>query len=103
MHMTFRLVLQMPKEDLETLTGIEERLEQQLMNDSGEIDGHDIGNGKGNIFIFTSDPKRTFTKLKPALEEMGLLKLLTIAYSESGEDDFQVIWPKDSSELFSLS
>ena len=61
----YQLVLQFcgdSLQDLDELIALEDELIEQL-GDSADVDGHDVGSGETNIFIFTSDPKQTFERI----------------------------------------
>ena len=46
-------------EDYDAMLALEDELIEAL-GDTADIDGHDIGAGETNIFIFTSAPEQTF-------------------------------------------
>ena len=80
-------------------------LEQQLITVLGEgaVDGHDMGSGEANIFILTPDPPHTFQQLVPVLQRAGRLTDVTAAYRVIGNDEYQVLWPANSSRKFSVA
>ena len=61
--MEYMLVLQWPSsstaKELDLLISREDQIREDI-GDHGNVDGHDIGSGEMNIFIFTEDPKATF-------------------------------------------
>ena len=64
--MKYELVLQFDasnSEDFDQLIAVEDRLESALGN-LHEVDGHDFGSGKMNIFIHTNDPDSAFDLIK---------------------------------------
>jgi len=52
------------------MIALEEDLIEKL-GDSADVDGHDMGSGERNIFIFTSDPVRTFPKPEQSWSARG--------------------------------
>ncbi len=59
------------------------------------MDGHDVGSGETNIFIFTADPRSTFDRAKPILQQRQQLGRVTAAYRPMGGNRFTVIWPQE--------
>ena len=41
-------------DDFDAMVALEEELTEEL-GDSADVDGHDVGSGETNIFIYTSD------------------------------------------------
>jgi hypothetical protein len=89
--MKYMLVMQFAgdsEKDFEALIGLEDQLTQALPEDA-EVDGHDIGSGQGNIFIFTDNPQSAFDAARPVLQKARRLNNATVAYREgrSGPSD----------------
>ena len=100
--MDYQLVLQFrgdSLQDFDAMVALEDELIAEL-GDSADVDGHDVGSGETNIFIFTSDPARTFQQARPALERRQSLQAVTAAYRRVGGEQFTVIWPEDSRQEF---
>lgn len=65
--MDYQLVLQFEGDSFEILDSIVE-LEDNLieaLDDIAEVDGHEVGSGEANIYIFTSDPSVAFQSKRP--------------------------------------
>jgi hypothetical protein len=80
-------------------------LEQTLAGISGlvgEIDGHDIGVGEANIFIFTADPLATMHQCLLPIELAGLTASLGAGYREVGDEHYVRVWPVDERAEFSI-
>lgn len=98
--MQYQLVLQFrgdSLEDFDKVVAVEDALIEAL-GDSADVDGHDVGSGETNIFLFTADPKSTFECAKPVLETRNLLNSVTAAYRGVDDDRFTVftvIWPEN--------
>lgn len=102
--MRYQLVLQFAAgtiSDYDALIAIEHQLIDTLGDNM--VDGRDMGSGKANIFILTSDPQRTFRQLAPLLVRTGRMPAVTAAYRRTGEDCYHVLWPENSSGQFSLA
>ena len=100
--MDYQLVFQFrgdALEDFDAMVALEDELIAEL-GDSAKVDGHDIGSGETNIFIFTSDPAQTFRQARPVLERKQSLQSVTAAYRRVDGEQFTVIWPEGSQEKF---
>jgi hypothetical protein len=99
--MKYQLVLQWSEfssKDYDLLIEIEDILIDNLDN-SCEIDGHDVGSGQMNIFIHTDDPKMTFNSIKTLLDSRDFWSDVRIAYREIAGGDYTVLWPKNLYEF----
>jgi hypothetical protein len=104
-NMEYQLVLQFSGDsinDLDDIVTLENHL-IEILGSEADVDGHDIGSGQANIFIFTSDPAFTFESTKKILEHKGLLRTVTAAYREIDDDNYIVVWPKDSRIKFEIT
>jgi len=70
------------------------RSNREDIGDHGNVDGHDIGSGEMNIFIFTEDPKATFERVKNIGSIPNHMNNLKAGYREVGEDDFVPLYPE---------
>ena len=103
--MDYQLVLQFRGDslaDFDAMVALEDELTNQL-GDSADVDGHDVGSGETNIFIFTSDPAATFRRARPVLESRQQLQAVTAAYREVEGESYTVIWPEDSQREFKIT
>jgi hypothetical protein len=99
--MQFQLTLQFRGDslgDYDAMAALEDELREEL-GDSADVDGHDVGSGETNIFIFTSDPAATFQLVRRALERTQRLQAVTAAYREVDGERYTVIWPEGLSEF----
>jgi hypothetical protein len=102
--MDYQLVFQFRGDslaDYDAMIALEDELIAEL-GDSADVDGHDVGSGETNIFIFTSDPAATFDRARPALDRRQQLQTVTAAYRKVGGERYTVIWPEGSRVEFSL-
>jgi hypothetical protein len=100
----FQLVLQFcgdSLQDLDAIVALEDQLVSTL-GDSADVDGHDVGSGQANIFIFTTDPSGTFTAAKPVLKAAKMLDDVVAAYRDVNDEAFTVIWPSGYQKRFAL-
>jgi hypothetical protein len=100
----YQLVLQFRGDSLgefDAMVALEDELIEHL-GDSADVDGHDVGSGECNIFIFTSDPVATFDRAKAVLERRQQLRTVTAAYREVEGENYTLIWPEDSRAEFRL-
>jgi hypothetical protein len=101
----YQLVLQFHSDslqDFDEMVALEDELIEQL-GDSADVDGHDVGSGETNIFIFTSDPATTFRRARPVLESRRKLQAVTVAYREVEGESYTVIWPVGSKRKFAIT
>jgi len=102
--MKYLLILQFSgdtDEDLDAFVDLEDQLAHAL-GENADVDGHDIGSGQTNLFIFTSDPSATFEAAKPVLQKAKMLNSLTAAFRDLDGEDYTVIWPSDSKKAFDV-
>ena len=96
--MNYQLVIQFPltdasADDFDKLLVIENELDLTL-RDTHQVDGHDIGSGEMNIFIFTNNPNEAFELAKNTLSEKDLNKIM-VAFRDINSDKYSVIWPEN--------
>jgi hypothetical protein len=93
--MTYKLVLQWPAvslSDYEGLIATEELISNALSEKDATVDGHDMGSGEMNIFIFTDFPEAVFVQIRQILEK-HVLETARVAYKGVGEAEYIVLWP----------
>jgi hypothetical protein len=98
--MTYRLVIQIAGDNLDWLEKAEDKL-INLLEPYHEVDGHDIGSNKMNLFIVTNAPQEAFETSKKAFTAQEL-KQIKAAFRESNGDNYFVIWPLDSAGEFRI-
>jgi hypothetical protein len=100
--MKYQLVLQFAGPaslDLDDLIALEDELTRQVPAGAA-IDGHDIGAGEANIFIWTSDPASTYAAIAPTLRSR--LTEWGAAYRAEKSDEFVRVWPAGSTTPFAV-
>ena len=83
------------------LLNIENTINQGL-GPVGMVDGHDIGAGEMNVFIFTNNAKAAFDKTMSLIQGMYDLKGLIVGYRKFEEEDDTPMSPPGS-ECFRVS
>lgn len=99
MAQRFQLVLQFDAKkpnDLEDLVRIEDMF-RDVLGPKANVDGHDVGAGEFNIFIFTSALEETFERAQALLSAHCPLRKFKAAYREPEAEDFVILWPLDLS------
>lgn len=95
--MKYQLVIQLPEElygDLDWIADLEDQLDESIVD--AEIDGHDIGSGKVNVFIHSTNPMNALQTAKNILEENDVnFENIKIAYREIGSDYYIPLWPEN--------
>ena len=76
----YQLVLQWPntdRTDFDHLIYFENTLYDRLSRRLGKVDGHDIGSGEMNIFIFTDKPEKAFEECRSLIRSSRLVSGLS--------------------------
>jgi hypothetical protein len=63
------------------------------------VDGHDLGAGEFNIFLFTDDPSGTFRSIQALPETGALSPSMAAAYRPVDGEDYIVLWPPGSTRF----
>lgn len=101
----YQLVLQWPTtdaSDFDHLIHFENTLDTRLSRRLGEVDGHDIGSGEMNIFIFTDKPEKTFVECRSLIQSSRLVAGLSAAYRPVDGEGYIRLWPEGSTESFGI-
>ncbi|MFW2372450.1 MAG: hypothetical protein ACN4GM_04960 [Gammaproteobacteria bacterium] len=104
--MNYQLVIQFPltgasADYFDRILMIENELNLAL-RDKHQVNGHDIGAGKINIFINTNNPDEAFELVRSILSEKDL-KNISAAFRDMEGDDFSVIWPENYNAEFKIT
>jgi hypothetical protein len=94
-NLNYLMVLQWETDlrfDLDFVVQIE-NLVIDVLGDSADVDGHDFGSSEANIFVFTNDPRATFSQVLPVLQSLNIYDELRAAYRHSAGSDFTVLHP----------
>jgi hypothetical protein len=95
--MEYLLVLQLPSSsspgEYDLLISLEEAIREGI-EDSATVDGHDIGSGEMNIFLFTENPILTFERIKSIPSVAKRMSDVKVGYREVGEDEYTPLYPE---------
>jgi hypothetical protein len=94
--MKFQFVLQFDESALsfDDIVTLEGRLEKNL-HGFAEVDGHDIGSGEINIFLYTDFPEKLFKKIESEIIDEVIKNELRAAYRGIEEDTYTILWPNN--------
>ena len=81
--------------DFERLVSWENALAEYL-GTSAAVDGHDLGAGEFNVFIFTDDAVATFQNIRLFAEARPLPQSMAAAYRLINIDEYIVLCPPES-------
>lgn len=102
-----RLVIQLPIDadtDFDWLLHVEETLTRTFgLDDQADVDGHDIGEGRINIFVRTSGPcEPVIARITRLLEGLGALPAAVVAMFLPDTQTYQIVHPASYRGEFSL-
>lgn len=93
--MQYLLVLQWSvasDSDFDELIALENALEESL-DESSDLDGHDIGPTEINIFIYTERPTESFLAAQGAAATWSRWPEVRAAYRSIGGETYTPVWP----------
>jgi len=99
MHHRYQIVFKLPEDCPLKDLDIEDDIAVALGNENDNhdsphlVDGHSMGGGSIEFFIHTNAPQEAFALCKPLLQSHGLLDTVVVAWCESVDRKYQVIWP----------
>jgi hypothetical protein len=102
--MDYQLVIKFWRKSLEDetfLPAIQGEL-KGVLGDAAELDGYDVSDDEINLFVLTSDPRRSFRRIKAVLENRSIDRGVSAAYRLVGGAQFTSIWPPRSMRKFKL-
>jgi len=102
-----KLIVQLPIDantDFDGLIEIEEALIRALaMNRTAEVDGHDIGEGKFNVYIhLRKDWEPALAQVTETLDKLQLLPRAVVAKFHGTTEGYEVVRPDSFTGNFSL-
>jgi hypothetical protein len=95
--MQYQLVVQIKlarSEDFSRLVNWENALTEQL-GTSAKVDGHDMGAGEFNLFIYTDDQSGAFRRIQSLPDTRPLSASMAAAYRPVDCEDYIILWPPD--------
>jgi hypothetical protein len=100
----YLLVFQLPENFFASIDDMH-TFEQKMMNSLPKTcshDGHDIGSGTINFFVFTAFPQVAFLAFRKYLGTNMVEKKLRVAYRLRDSETYTNIWPKRDERPFAL-
>ena len=64
------------------------------IGDFASVDGHDIGSGEMNIFLFTEKPKLAFERIKVMPSVANHMSNMKVGYREVAEHEYTPLYPE---------
>lgn len=102
--MRYVLVFQFAQDQFprfDDLVAFEDRLRATLPK-THEVDGHDVGAGTVNFFVFTDSPVAAHTVFRRRMATRALEKRLRVSFRPSRGAAFQNLWPRRDPRPFAL-
>ena len=103
---THQVVVQFPEDafvDFDALVSLEDSM-CEILGDRHDVDGHDIGSGEVNFFVFTDDPRAALSLLIQAGPGDWLSNPLVRAAARlSDGEDYEVLWPVGDTRAFTIA
>lgn len=102
-----QLIVQLPiteSTSLDSLLHVEETLVQAFSQNSfAEVDGHDIGDGRFNIYIYPTDTwGPVIERVYAFLKLRGVLKTALVVKRLKRSEKHVVVWPEQFKGTFEL-
>ena len=100
-----QLVIQFPEDafkDFDALVNFEDSL-CDLLGDRHEVDGHDIGSGEVNFFIFSDDPGSALAEIQARHGERFRSPAVRAAARRVDGEDYEVLWPPGETKAFTIA
>jgi len=101
----FQLVIQFPEDffgSFDAMMEFEERLIRSMPK-TCDVDGHDIGAGTINFFVYTSSPEAAHLTFRKYLGTNKVENKLRIAYRPANGSTFTTLWPRRDPRPFDYS
>jgi hypothetical protein len=103
--MRYVLTLQWPYTDItdfDHLVAFENLLESRLPRRLARVDGHDVGSGEMNIFVFTDKPQKALDECRSLIRSSRIASGLFAAYRDRERDEYTRLWPVGSTDPFAV-
>jgi hypothetical protein len=102
---THQLVVQFPEDsflDFDALVSFEDYLYETL-GDRHEVDGHDIGSGEVNFFVFTDDPRAALAEIQAGHVDRFSRPGVRAAARRADGEDYELLWPVGDTRAFTIA
>ena len=94
----YQLAIRLPAAsmaDYDAVVALEERLVDGLGDDAVDVDGHDVGGGIINLFIWTPDPRETFGRAQTLMKGHPLSASVVAGFRDEGAEEYTPLWPPE--------
>lgn len=101
---THQLVIQFPEEafpDFDALVSFEDMLIEAL-GDRHDVDGHDIGSGEVNFFVFTDNPRAAVSEIREGTGDWLAQPDVRAAARPIDGEDYESLWPVGDTRPFTV-
>ena len=90
--------------DFDQFIDIEEALIGEFLGDrANEVDGHDIGEGRFNIYVHVSEGwELALTRITAVLVRLGLLSKAIVVKYHGSTEEYEVVQPESYGGKFAL-
>jgi hypothetical protein len=91
----YQFVLQFPASSMADYDAVV-ALEDLLIDDLGDdqVDGHDVGGGEMNLFIWTQNPRGTLDRVQTLMKDHPLADSMLAGFRDQGADSYTPLWPE---------
>jgi hypothetical protein len=103
--MRYQVVFQFPETFFAThkeLVAFEDKLFASMPK-TCEVDGHDVGSGTTNFFVYTNSPLAAFKHFRTYLGTNKVTKDLRVSYRDVDGDTYTNLWPFRDPRPFDIS
>ena len=101
----YQVVLQLPESffsAFDEVVAFENRLIDSLPR-THDVDGHDIGSGTVNFFVYSDSPRAVFQNFRKYMGTNRVEKKLRVAFRPVDGEEYENIWPKRDLREFKIS
>jgi hypothetical protein len=102
---THQLVIQFPEAafwDFDAMVRFEDSL-CEVLGERHDVDGHDIGSGEVNFFVFTDDPRAALAEIQEGLGDRFRHPGPRAAARLVDGEDYELLWPVDDTRAFTIA
>jgi hypothetical protein len=102
---TYQLVIQSAEDkfvDFDAVASFEDSL-NEILGDRHEVDGHDIGSGEVNFFVFTDDPRGALAEIQTGLGDQFGHDVVRVAARLTDGEEYEILWPVGDTRPFAIA
>jgi hypothetical protein len=101
---THQLVIQLPENafpNFDALVSFEDML-IDVLGDRHDVDGHDIGSGEVNFFVFTDNPRVAVFEIREGIGDWLAQHDVRAAARPLDREDYESLWPIGDTRPFTI-